>query len=61
YAGWAAGQLDSELSGGSWMVFSAHRDDVFNESPEGLWRDVLRRQSGRVAWLANAPDDLSMN
>jgi putative transcriptional regulator len=61
YAGWAAGQLDSELSGGAWMVFSARREDVFNEAPEDLWRDVLRRQTGRVAWLANAPDDLSMN
>lgn len=61
YAGWAAGQLDSELAAGAWMVFSAHRDDVFNQSPQSMWRDVLRRQSGRVAWLANAPDDLSTN
>ena len=29
--------------------------------PENLWRLILRRQRGRVAWLANAPDDLSMN
>ena len=61
YAGWAPGQLDGELAMGAWMVFSARRDDVFNESPADLWRDVLRRQRGRVAWLANAPDDLSMN
>lgn len=61
YAGWAPGQLDVELEAGAWMVLEAQRDDVFNESPERLWRDVLRRQRGRVAWLANAPDDLSMN
>jgi putative transcriptional regulator len=61
YAGWASGQLDGELSAGAWMVFAAQRDDVFTEAPDDLWRDVLRRQSGRVAWLANAPDDLSMN
>lgn len=61
YAGWAPGQLDSELAAGAWMVFSARREDVFTELPEDLWRDVLRRQRGRVAWLANAPDDLSMN
>ncbi|HEY7626300.1 MAG TPA: YqgE/AlgH family protein [Ilumatobacteraceae bacterium] len=61
YAGWAPGQLDSELAAGAWMVFDAQRDDVFNEAPDELWRDVLRRQRGRVAWLANAPDDLSMN
>ncbi len=61
YAGWAAGQLDGELAVGAWMVFDARRDDVFNEAPEDLWRLVLRRQRGRVAWLANAPDDLSTN
>ena len=61
YAGWSSGQLDGELSAGAWMVFAAQRDDVFSESPDELWRDVLRRQPGRVAWLANAPDDLSMN
>jgi len=61
YAGWAAGQLDGELAAGAWMVFDAHREDVFHEDPEDLWRLVLRRQRGRVAWLANAPDDLSMN
>ena len=61
YAGWAAGQLDSELAAGAWMVFDAQRDDVFHGEPENLWRLILRRQRGRVAWLANAPDDLSMN
>ena len=61
YAGWAGGQLDTELAAGAWMVFDARRDDVFHHNPEDLWRLVLRRQRGRVAWLANAPDDLSMN
>ena len=61
YAGWAGGQLDSELAAGAWMVFDAQRDDVFHREPENLWRLILRRQRGRVAWLANAPDDLSMN
>jgi putative transcriptional regulator len=61
YAGWAAGQLDGELAAGAWMVFDAQRDDIFHREPEDLWRLILRRQRGRVAWLANAPDDLSMN
>jgi putative transcriptional regulator len=61
YAGWAPGQLDSELDEGAWMVFDALRSDVFHSDPDDLWRLVLRRQRGRVAWLANAPDNLSMN
>jgi hypothetical protein len=26
-----------------------------------LWRRVLRRQGGRLAWLANHPPDPSLN
>ena len=31
------------------------------DDPDELWRTVLRRQPGRLAWLADAPDDLSSN
>ena len=61
YSGWGAQQLDEELGMGAWMVLSAEASDVFGPDPENLWREVLRRQGGRVAWLANAPDDLSAN
>jgi len=61
YSGWSAGQLDDELDAGAWMVFPAVVDDVFTCDPDDLWRTVLRRQGGRVAWIANAPDDLSAN
>ncbi|MEQ1872233.1 MAG: YqgE/AlgH family protein [Ilumatobacteraceae bacterium] len=61
YSGWGPGQLDDELDAGAWMVLAAEPNDVFGPQPESLWREVLRRQGGRVAWLANAPDDLSTN
>lgn len=61
YAGWGPQQLDGELAADAWMVFPADPDDVFSTDPTGLWRRVLRRQGGRVSWLANAPDDLSLN
>ena len=61
YSGWGPSQLDSELVEGAWMVFSAQLGDVFTAEPEDLWRAVVRRQGGKVAWLANAPDDLSAN
>ena len=61
YSGWAPQQLDEELAVGAWMVLTAEPGDVFGPHPDNLWRDVLRRQGGRVAWLANAPDDLSAN
>jgi putative transcriptional regulator len=61
YSGWGELQLEAELAEGAWMVLSAELDDVFARRAEGLWRTVLRRQGGRLAWVANAPDDLSSN
>lgn len=61
YSGWSPGQLEAEIEAGAWIVLPSHLDDVFSTNPEGLWREVLRRQGGRLAWLANAPDDLSAN
>lgn len=61
YSGWGPAQLDVELAEGSWMVFDSLPDDVFTARPDDLWRNVVRRQGGRVAWIANAPDDLSSN
>lgn len=60
YAGWGPGQLDDEVENGAWIVVP-EEDDVFDPEPLGLWRRVLRRQSGRLAWLAEAPDDLLAN
>jgi putative transcriptional regulator len=61
YAGWGPGQLDGEIEIGAWLVLDAEPEDVFAASPQELWRQVLRRQRGRLAWLAAAPDDLSAN
>jgi len=61
YSGWGPSQLESELAVGAWMVLGADLDDLFSEQPDELWRDVLRRQGGRLAWIAEAPDDLSAN
>ena len=61
YAGWGPGQLEGEIMAGAWLVFDAEPDDVFATQPTQLWRTVLRRQGGRLGWLANAPDDLSAN
>ena len=61
YSGWGPQQLEGELAEGAWMVLSAEPGDVFTNEPDELWRAVIRRQGGRVAWMANAPDDLSSN
>jgi putative transcriptional regulator len=61
YAGWGPGQLEAEIESGSWLVLDTEATDLFSGEPEELWREVLRRQPGRLAWLAEAPDDLTSN
>jgi putative transcriptional regulator len=61
YAGWGGGQLDRELAEGSWYVLDAETADIFAASPETLWREVLRRQHGPLAWVATMPTDPTRN
>ncbi len=61
YAGWTAEQLEMEIDAGGWYVLDATIDDVFTDRPEDLWREVLRRQGGRVSWASTAPEDPRQN
>ncbi|HKE52846.1 MAG TPA: YqgE/AlgH family protein [Actinomycetes bacterium] len=61
YAGWGAGQLESEIDEGAWYVVDAELGDAFVAQPEDLWRAVLRRQPGELAFVATFPDDPSEN
>jgi len=61
YAGWAPGQLEGELAAGGWLVVDRVAEDVCSGRPSELWRTVLRRQRGRTAMFALAPEDPSLN
>src|SRR5690606_15601538 len=61
YAGWAAGQLESEIREGAWYVVDSEPGDTFNSDPENLWRAVLRRQRNELAFVSTFPDDPTLN
>jgi putative transcriptional regulator len=61
YAGWAGGQLEAEVGEGSWYVVDGEARDPFVDDPQTLWRDVLRRQRGDLAYVASFPPDPSLN
>jgi len=61
YAGWGAGQLAAEIEEGSWYVVPSEPGDVFRADPTDLWRDVLRRQPGELAWFSTRPIDPELN
>jgi putative transcriptional regulator len=61
YAGWGADQLHGEIAEGSWYVVPSQPLDVFRLDPSELWRDVLRRQPGELAWHSTRPADPDLN
>jgi putative transcriptional regulator len=61
YAGWAPGQLESEVEEGAWWVLEALPHDCFSSQPELLWRQVLRRQGPPLALVATYPEDPALN
>jgi putative transcriptional regulator len=61
YAGWGVGQLAAEIEQDSWYVVDSLPGDAFGADPTELWRHVLRRQPGELAWVATMPADPAMN
>lgn len=61
YAGWGSDQLEHEIREGSWYVVPAEPRDPFTAEPSLLWRQVLRRQPGELSYVANFPEDPSLN
>ncbi len=61
YAGWGAGQLETELEEGSWITVPALADDVFTDDPASLWSIVLRRKGPAFYLMSTMPLDPSLN
>jgi putative transcriptional regulator len=61
YSGWAGGQLEGELQAGGWFIADGGVEDALAGAPDQLWRAVLKRQRGSLAWLANFPLDPATN
>ena len=62
YAGWSAGQLESELERKAWLTHPASLELVFATPPDQLWSKILRgKDDARYRLLAQMPEDLSRN
>jgi len=49
YAGWAAGQLQNEISRGDWMMVHTYPDIIFEDDTENLWHRLTKRWTGK--WI----------
>ncbi len=61
YAGWSPGQLEQEMKRGAWLTHPASIELVFDQSPETLWRSILRQKGWEHRLLADAPENLAWN
>jgi len=61
YSGWGGGQLESELSSGSWLPAAPSMQAIFGSAGEESWRKVIRSVGGAADGLENQPPDVSWN
>lgn len=61
YAGWAPGQLESELKREAWLTHPASINLVFHTPPDQLWRNILRKKGWQYRLFSESPEDLSWN
>jgi putative transcriptional regulator len=61
YAGWAEGQLDSEMESKSWIVARASKNVLFEGKPENLWADILKGMGSPYDYLVKLPEDPRLN
>ena len=61
HAGWGEGQLESELAQNAWIVSPVAPDLVDRLDGVDLWRTLLGMISPELRFLADAPDDPSVN
>jgi len=60
-AGWAPGQLESEVDRGDWYVYPATADLVFDENPYEVWDALLAKVKKSTQILPDVPGDPSLN
>src|SRR5499427_6771107 len=61
YAGWGAGQLESEVKQKAWVVQKANPSLLKVDRLPNLWFDIMRTLGPWYKMLAAAPDDPSLN
>lgn len=61
YSGWAAQQLEGEITNRVWTVVDVYNLDYTLPSDHTLWKDIMQNLGGEYLLWANAPKDISLN
>jgi putative transcriptional regulator len=61
YAGWGKGQLENEMKHDTWIVTAVDGAQLGDTDGVGLWRNLLGAIDPDLRFLANEPDDPTVN
>ncbi len=61
YSGWSPRQLEAEMSHKSWFVANVGKDLVMDTEDKDLWRTIMKRLGVQGKFIANLPEDPSLN
>lgn len=55
YSGWSPGQLEKEVSEGSWLVADLSQEILFETETQDMWKRSIKLLGREYAYLANMP------
>ena len=61
YCGWDEDQLNFEMTEKSWVIADAKEEVIFNENPNSMWAEVMKKLGKKYAVMASFPEDPSLN
>jgi putative transcriptional regulator len=61
YSGWSPGQLDKELTEGSWFVADLSGPILFDTKAEDIWKEAISLLGKDYKYLANMPVNPQLN
>lgn len=61
YSGWGAGQLERELSEGSWIVADVNEALLFETDTDDLWKRAIQSLGSEFSYLINMPINPQLN
>lgn len=61
YSGWSSGQLQDELSYGSWVLADMHANYLFKSNPDSLWEQIMTNKGNIYTVIAKMPDTVNWN
>ena len=61
YSGWSAGQLENEIKKDSWLILPADSEQIFDETHENVWQNILHALGWKYKLIADFPEDTDLN